>query len=298
MNIEYLKLFVRIATTNNISMAGSELGLSPAVASSHINKLEESLGVRLIHRTTRKVCLTEEGETFLPYAEDILASIETARSAVGVGRLTPHGTIRVTAPASFGRMHVIPAIQHFLAQYPQIKVELRLSDSILDLVEGGFDVAIRDAALEDSSLKARKLCDDVRKVVAAPAYLKKFGEPLTPQDLAQHATISFIGLETWSFDTPSGTVTIKTDSVLKTDNGEAVRDACVEGLGITISSAWCSYEKLKSGELVEVLADFPLHRKTAIWALYPSARFLPLKVRVFIDFFANFFAEHKKWQNV
>lgn len=131
MNIEHLKLFVRVAVTNNISLAGKELGLSPAVASAHINKLEDGLGVRLIHRTTRKVSLTEEGQAFRPHAENVLGSVETARSAVGSGRISPQGTLRITAPASFGRMHMIPALKGFLSSYPDLKVDYALAIVLL-----------------------------------------------------------------------------------------------------------------------------------------------------------------------
>lgn len=141
MNIEHLKLFVRLASSQSISMAGHELGMSPAVASAHINKLEEGLGVRLVHRTTRKVSLTEEGQAFLPYAEEVLASVEAARSAVGVGHGNPTGTLRVTAPASFGRMHLIPALKGFMQHYPDLTVDFRFSDSIIDMVEG--DLTLR-----------------------------------------------------------------------------------------------------------------------------------------------------------
>lgn len=148
INIEHLKLFVRIASTANISLAGRELNISPAVASAHIGKQEETLGVRLIHRTTRKVSLTDDGKLFLPHAQEVLDSIETAQAAVGSGAQTPQGTLRVTAPASFGRMHLIPAIPEFLELYPKLNIDFQFSDSILDVVEGGFDVAIRDADLK------------------------------------------------------------------------------------------------------------------------------------------------------
>ena len=193
MNIEHLKLFVRLAATQNISLAGSELGISPAVASAHINKLEQGLDVRLVHRTTRKVSLTEEGLAFLPHAEEVLASVEAARAAVGAGSASPRGTLRITAPASFGRMHLMPALTGFLNRFPELSADIRFSDSIVDLVEGGFDIAIRNAELKDSSLIARKLATDQRIVCASPDYLSAFGEPATPdqQTAQRHA---------WNFD--------------------------------------------------------------------------------------------------
>ncbi|WP_448554907.1 LysR family transcriptional regulator [Thalassotalea montiporae] len=292
MNIDHLKLFVRVAATHNISMAGSEFGLSPAVASAHINKLEESLGVRLMHRTTRKVSLTDEGETLLPIAEEILANVDMARSSVGSGRLAPSGTLRITAPASFGRMHIMPGLSGFMAQYPKLKIDLRLSDNIVDLVEGGFDIAIRDAALNDSSLKARKLAQDNRKIVASPKYLEQHGIPQTPEELTHHQSVNLFGLEVWQFAAKQGTNNIKTNTVLRVDNGEAVRDACAAGLGIAITSTWCSYEKLNTGELVEILSDYPLKSSTDIWALYPNTRLVAPKVRAFIDYFIDYFKDN------
>lgn len=296
MNNEHLKLFVRIAATHNISSAGNELGLSPAVASSHINKLENSLGVKLIYRTTRKVSLTEEGKAFLPHAEEVLDKIETARASVGAGSYTIQGTLRVTAPSSFGRMHVVPALKGFVELYPELKLDLRLSDSIVDMVEGGFDIAIRNASLNDSGLIARKLAHDKRVICASPDYLKQHGRPLVPDDLANHDCINLIGLENWTFDTPNGQKRVKGRGVIRTDHGESIRDACISGIGITICSKWCAYESLKSGALVEVLADFPLSSETAIWAVYPSSRLVAPKVRAFIDYFKQHFGDIPYWE--
>lgn len=291
MNITHLQLFVRLASTYNISQAGQALNLSPAVASSYINKLEQGLGVRLVHRTTRKVALTEEGKAFLPHAQEVLASVDAAKAAVGAGCALPSGVLRVTAPASFGRMHLVPKLNTFLARYPDLQIDLRLTDSIVDLVEGGFDVAIRNAYLKDSSLIARKLIEDQRIVCAAPSYLAKYGEPKTPQDLLDHYGIHLAGLEIWVFDTPNGLVNIKTKARLRTDNGEAVRDACISGLGITVNSLWSAHKYLQTGQLVQILANYPLLSETAIWAVYPSSRLLAPKVRVFIDYLSECYAE-------
>jgi DNA-binding transcriptional LysR family regulator len=298
VNVEHLKLFVRLASTNNISQAGHELGISPAVASSHISKLEESLGVRLVHRTTRRVSLTEEGKAFLPHAEEVLSSVEAARASVGAGNALPTGTLRVTAPASFGRMHLMPALKGFLSRYPDLTLDFRFSDSIVDLVEGGFDIAIRNSDLKDSTLIARKLAPDHRIVCASPDYLAKFGEPGSPQDLHDHQCISLTGLESWVFDSPDGRLTIKTKGSFRTDNGEAVRDACAAGLGIAMNSTWSVYQHLHRGELVQVLRDFPLVSDTAIWAVYPSLRLLAPKVRAFIDYFAEQYGSTPYWDQV
>lgn len=295
MNIEHLKLFVRLSITSNISLAGRELGLSPAVSSAHVNKLEEELGVRLVHRTTRKVSLTEEGVAFLPHAEEVLSSIEAARASVGAGDILPKGTLRVTASSSFGRMHLMSALNGFLSQYPDLSIDLRLSDSIVDLVEGGFDIAIRNADLKTSTLIARKLAPDKRIVCASPAYLKKFGEPISPEDLRDHQCVNLIGLESWVFDTPNGNLSIKTTGNLKSDHGEAVRDACVSGIGVAMSSTWNVYKHLERGDLIQILRDYPLVSESAIWAVYPSSRLLAPKVRVFIDYFSKCYGSPPYW---
>lgn len=297
MNNDHLRLFVRIASTQNISLAGSELGLSPPVASTHINKLEEELGVKLIHRTTRKVSLTEEGREFLPRAEEVLDAVDLAMASVGSGSFTPQGTIRVTAPSSFGGMHIVPALKGFIETYPNLKVDLRLSDSVIDMVEGGFDIAIRNASLNDSSLVARKLASDKRIICASPDYLKKYGEPKTPQDLFNHECINLMGIDNWLFETPDGPQKIKAKGAIRIDNGVSVRDTCVSGAGLTISSIWCAYQQLNDGKLVEVLADYTLISDTAIWAVYPSSRLLAPKVRAFIDYFIKYFGDTPYWEN-
>ncbi|WP_104029601.1 LysR family transcriptional regulator [Vibrio jasicida] len=296
MNIEHLKLFVRLASTHNISMAGQELGLSPAVASAHINKLEEGLGVRLVHRTTRKVSLTEEGQAFLPHAEEVLATVEAARGAVGVGHSAPTGTLRVTAPASFGRLHLVPALKGFMAAYPELTVDFRFSDSIIDMVEGGFDVAIRLAELKDSTLVARKLAPDRRIIVASPEYLEKHGTPKTPQELAEHECVTLMGLDNWVFETPDAHYAMRASGSFRTDNGDAMRDACIDGLGVSINSIWSVYKQLQAGELVEILEDYPLVMNASIWAVYPSSRLIAPKVRAFIDYFAEHYGQPPYWE--
>lgn len=297
MNLEHLSLFVRVAATQNISAAGAELGLSPAVASTYINKLEQNLGVRLLHRTTRKVSLTEEGQALLPHAQELLNQAELARAAVGDGSINPGGTIRVSAPASFGCIHLMPLLPQFMALYPDLKVDLRLTDTMVDLVEGGFDVAIRNSPLRDSSLIARKLAPDRRIVCASPAYLERFGVPTKLTELDQHQCIVLAGMEHWHFSTADGVESIKIAGQLRTDSGLAMRQACIDGIGLAINATWSVYQQLQSGELVEVLTDYPLESEAAIWAVYPSSRLLAPKVRAFIDFFAEQFGEPPYWES-
>lgn len=295
MNIEHIKLFVRIAATNNISLAGKDLGLSPAVSSAHMNKLEKALGVRLIYRTTRSVSLTEDGNAFLPHAVNILENIETALASVGSGSISPKGKLRITASASFGRIHLLPVLSDFLKNYPELQIDMHLSDTIVDIVEGGFDIAIRDASLNDSTLIARKLSPVQRIICASPDYLTRNGVPQTPDDLIHHKCVNLMGLETWSFKTLAGPKNIKVTNVFRTDNGEAARDASAKGMGITMSSTWCCYEQVERGDLVPILKDYPLISDTAIWAVYPGSRMLAPKVRVLIDYLLNRFGDTPYW---
>lgn len=295
MNIEHLRLFVRLAAIQNISQAGQTLGLSPAVASAHLTKLEQSLNVRLISRTTRSVSLTQEGQDFLPHAENIIANVEAAKSALGVGDTSPTGTLRITAPSTFARLHLQPIVKDFLSQYPELDIDLMLSDTIMDLVQGGFDLAIRNADLKDSTLVARKLANDKRIICASPEYIEKYGEPKCPKDLKDHQCINLTGGETWSFQTKCGLMNIKTRGRFKTDNGDAMRDATCDGLGLSINSRWSSYKELKEGRLIQVLKDYPLASDYGIWAVYPSSRLLAPKVRVFIDYLVKCYQAPVYW---
>ncbi|MFC0119723.1 LysR family transcriptional regulator [Pseudoalteromonas xiamenensis] len=297
MNIEHLQLFIRVANTLNISQAGQELGLSAAVASTHLNKLEKSLGVKLIYRTTRQISLTEEGRIFLPHAESVLSAVEAARAAVGSGNTNPKGILRMTASASFGRQHLVPAIGSFLKKYPDIQIDMSFSDAMVDLVEGGFDVAIRSAPLKDSNLIARKLANDRRIVCASPSYLEQFGIPMHPNDVKHHQCVNFRDRDIWTFKTAEGKIAIKTNTKIRTDNGESMRDASLEGLGLAISSTWNIYKHLQRGELVQVLDEYPLDIDVAIWAVYPSSRLVPPKLRVFIDFLSTWFGDTPYWES-
>ncbi|WP_029406769.1 LysR family transcriptional regulator [Thiomicrorhabdus sp. Milos-T2] len=299
MNIEHLKLFIRIAALLNISKAGQELGLSPAVASAHISKLEEMLGTRLLSRSTRKISLTEEGRIFLPHAQEILESVEQAKGSIGIGNRTPSGTIRLTAPASFGRQHLLPAITDFLKDHPQITIDLSMTDIIMDVIEGGFDVAIRIGSLKDSNLIARKIAEDNRVICASPDYLNEHNPIESLNDLKQHDCINLRGLDVWYFKNPESVdekpIAIKTQSRLMTDNGEVMRDATVAGLGLSINSTWNCYQQIQSGQLQQTLENVSLSDSNAIWAVYPTNRLVAPKVRLLIDYLIKRFGKEPYW---
>ena len=288
-------LFMRAARLANVSAAGREFGLSAAVASARLAQLERLLGARLLHRTTRRISLTQDGEVFMVHAETLLDSAAAARAAVGRAQTEPQGRLRVSMPSSFGRQHVSPAIPEFLRRYPGVSVDLRLSDHVVDLVDSGVDLAIRIGALKDSTLVAQRLAVNRRVICCAPAYLAARGTPRHPADLAQHECVILADQHTWAFETPAGRLDVRVGGRLATDNGEVIRDALLAGFGIALKSTWDVAPYLRSGELVMLLDSYPLADTVAIWAVYPSRAFVPPKTKAFIAFLAEHFGDPPYW---
>ncbi|CAH2894323.1 MAG: Transcriptional regulator Bxe_A2326, LysR family [uncultured Paraburkholderia sp.] len=284
-------LFVRAALLANVSAAGREFGLSAAVASSRIAQLEKLLGARLLHRTTRRISLTQDGEVFMARAEALLDAAAAARASVGRGQAEPQGRLRVSMPSSFGRQHVSPVMTEFLRRYPGVSVDLRLTDQLVDLVDAGIDVAIRIGVLKDSSLVARRLAVNRRVLCASPSYLAQRGTPHHPSDLVLHECMILSDQRDWAFETPAGTLDVRVSGRMVTDNGEVIRDALLAGFGIALKSTWDVAPFLRTGELVSVLENYPLAEKVAIWAVYPSRAFVPPKTLAFIDFLAAHFGD-------
>ena len=296
MNIDDLSLFVRIARLRSISAAARDLGVTPAGASARLAALEKRLGARLLHRTTRQTTLTEDGLAFLPHAEHVVLAAEAARAALGREQAVPRGTLRVAAPASFARMHIVPGLPDFVSRYPDLAIDLRMSDNIVDLVEGAFDVAVRYAELGDSSFVARRLAPDRRVLVASPAYIERRGRPNTPDDLAEHACLVVGTLDLWTFRGKSGElIERRITPGLRINDGGAVRDAACAGLGVALMATWCAADELRSGALVPALPEYPLVSTQTLWALYPSSRELAPKVRVLIDWLTERFGRHPYW---
>ncbi|MGH8778648.1 LysR substrate-binding domain-containing protein [Paraburkholderia sp.] len=288
-------LFVRAALLANVSAAGREFGLSAAVASARIAQLERLLGARLLHRTTRRISLTQDGEVFMTQAQTLLDTADAARASVGRGRAEPQGRLRVAMSSSFGRQHISPVIPEFLRHHPGVSVDLRITDQLVDLVDAGIDVAIRLGAMKDSSLVARRLATNRRVICCSPAYLAEHGTPRHPSDLAGHECIVLSNQRDWSFVTPAGTVGVRVSGRLDVDNGEVIRDALLAGFGIALKSTWDVAPYLRSGELVTVLDSYPLADTVAIWAVYPSRAFVPPKTVAFVDFIAAHFGDPPYW---
>ncbi len=294
-NLGDLEIFARIVTAGSLSAAGRELGLSPPVVSKRIQRLEERLGARLFQRTTRKVTLTEAGQGFYERVVAILASIEEAENQLARKSSEVRGLLRVAAPTSFGRLHIAPHLGPLLAANPGLIVDLELSDSFVDIVGEGFDVAVRIADLDDSSLVARRLAPVHRVLCATPDYLSRAGEPTTIAQLANHVLLATHGQDPWRLEGPEGPTTLRTHSALRTNSNEVVREAVLASLGIALRSTWDVGPELRSGALKVVLPRWRASHRVGLFAVYPSRRFLPQKVRVFIDHLAALYGTVPPW---
>jgi len=294
-----MAIFVRIIELGSLSAAGRDMRLSPAVVSNRVARLEGSLGVRLLNRTTRRVSPTEEGATFYEHCLSILNELEQAESVISERLTEPRGPIKVTLPSVFGRLHVAPHVPAFLARHPHLQVRLHLTDSLVDLVQERIDLAIRIAELADSQAIARKLAPNRRVIVAAPAYLARHPAPREPADLLKHncLLLRFPGSRQyrWTLQGPDGPMTLRVAGSMDANNGEVLRDWCLAGHGLALKSLWEIVDDLNDGRLEVVLPAFP-PLGHAIYALYPHSRYLPARVRVFIDFLAEIFGPVPYWE--
>ncbi len=296
LDLTDVALFARVCATRNLSAAGREFGLSPAASSARMAQLEKQLGARLLHRTTRQINLTQDGETFLARAMELLDSAEQAAASVGHASRAPQGLLRVAASVSFGRQHIVPALAGFLAQYPGISMDLRLSDRVIDMAANGIDVAVRIGPLKDSALVARRLAPSRLVLVASPDYLARAGWPSRPEDLARHQCLVLERPNPWQFwDGNKDVISVRVRGRLQSDNGEALRDGAIAGLGIALQSTWAVSEQLKSGALLRPLKEFPIAIDSSVSALYLNRSFLPPKSQAFIDYFAQRFGPDPYW---
>lgn len=291
--ITALRVFLCIAEEGSFSAAAQALSLSKSAVSKHIAALEDRLGARLFNRTTRQVSLTEEGRTYLRRATRILEELEEAAAAVGSMNSEPIGTLRVSAALSFGLRHVAPLLPEFLSRYPRLSVDLDFGDRFVDLIDEGFDVAIRIGDLPDSDLVARRLATARILLVASPSYLEKKGQPRRPADLTAHTCLLYrgrAGPRYWGLGGDRhARETVRVDGPLIANNGDALKTAALSGLGIARLPNFLLDDALERGELREVLPD---HRPAPIpiHALYMPSRHLAAKVRYFVDFLANNFS--------
>jgi DNA-binding transcriptional LysR family regulator len=293
-----IEAFVRVAECGSFSKAAERLHSSKSVVSRQIGALETELGARLLHRTTRALTLTEAGRSYFERAARILADLAEANAAVGQLQTAPRGRLRVSAPMSFGYLHLAPALPDFLGRYPDVELELVMNDRNVDLVDEGFDMAVRIGTLEDSSLVARKLAPMRRTVFASPAYLQARGTPASPDDLKAHECLCYSNLglsQEWRFVRPDGRPwPVEVHGRLHANNGDALRAAALRGFGLAVLPSFFVGRDLQSGALVSVLEEF-MPQDSALYAVYPHARHLSPKVRAFVDFLAEGFGPVPYW---
>lgn len=294
-----LTTFVDVAQRGSLSAAAREEGITPAMVGRRIDQLEERLGVKLFKRSTRKVTLTPEGVTFFEDCHRVLDELRSAEDALTIGARNAAGRLIVTAPTAFGRKHIAPHLASFLAEHPNLAIQLHLSERIVDLKNERFDLAVRIADLKSADLVAVKLARNHRVVCASPSYLKRAGRPATLSDLARHnclVTSTEDGtVDSWSFHEGGKPVSVKVNGNLQCNDGEVLTRWALAGEGLALRSAWEVSEEIKRGRLLSVLDEFAVPGNN-IYAVFPERRLLPAKVRFFIDHLKRVFGDPPYWE--
>lgn len=293
-----IEALVAVVEAGSFHAAGERLGVAKSMISRRVSQLERRLGSRLLHRTTRRLTLTDAGRNFYQRAALILAELDEAEQSVALEHGELRGVIKLAAPLTFGLRHLSGAITEFLDAHPAIELNLDLNDRTINLIEEGFDLAVRIGELQDSTLVARRLGVARAVTCASRAYLDRHGEPMHPDELRRHIGLQYTNLgyrQHWRYDTPDGgTLFAQPQIRVRANNGEALACAAVAGLGITTGPTFILGAYLKEGSLIRILKDY---RRPAvgIYALYPPGRMLPRRIQVFSDFLAERFGEHPYW---
>lgn len=281
-----MRVFAAVVDAGSFVGASDAIEMSKPAVSRHVQDLEARLGVRLLQRTTRKLSLTEEGAVFYARCKDLLANVDEAEAEITSRTGEASGLLKVNAPVSFGIIHLAPLWAEFMARHPKVRLDVTLSDRVVDLVEEGFDVAVRIARMPNSSLISRKIAATRMIVCATPAYLKKHGTPQHPAELAAHTVLAyslFSAGDNWEFDGPQGKVTVKVTPQLHTNSGDTCRAAALQHQGIIYQPSFLVGGDLTSGALVPLLPGY-LSAELGVYAVYPTRKHLSPKVRLLIDF--------------
>ena len=296
-----IELFVQVAETGSLSRAAEALELSNAAASRHLSALEERLGARLVERNTRRLYLTDTGTEFYSRARAILADLKDAESAVNATALNPTGVLRITASLSFSMHHVAPLLREYTQRYPNVQVHVEAANRYLDIIDNNIDVAIRTREYEpDSNITIRRLAETRRILTASPGYFAQHGRPDSLDDLNRHKLLLYVHANNPNelrFTRDGQATTVAVQGLLESNDGQVLRAAALDGLGILVQPAYIVYDDIVAGRLVPVLDDWDLPRLTINLA-YPSRKHLSAKVRTFIDFIAEHFARleyQRKW---
>ena len=297
--LKQIESFTAVASKGSLTAAAAAEGVAPAVIGRRIDALEERLGVKLLRRTTRRVTLTHEGSAFLEDCQRILTDIANAEASVSAGGVKASGHLRVTAPGGFGRRHVAPLVPGFVGQHPEVSLSLNLSDRVVDIVNEGYDCAIRVGDMTDSNLVSLRLADNLRQCVATPAYLQRAGVPHKPADLVRHQclTLSSEASQTrgWAFCVEGELVYHRPQGRLDCSDGQVLHQWCLAGLGSAWRSTWEVEREIAEGQLIEVLADHAAP-PSGICAIFPQRKHLPLRVRLWIDYVKHSYCDPEYWR--
>lgn len=283
MNLRDIELFTVLAETCNLTQGARRLGMSAMTVSRHLAQLEKDLGVRLFQRTTRAVSLTSEGEEFLPYAKTMIEAEQSARIMFSEDSAGASGMLKVTAPSGIGRRYILPLLPELMERNPKMKIDLNLSDDVVDIVGQGYDVAIRVAPLKDSNLIAQRLSNNPRVLCASPTYISRHGMPSVLADLANHRCLRTAMVSQWTFVQDGLILSHFFDPRFICNNIEGVRTMCMAGAGLAQLTKADVQSELDDGELVEINLNDAEPHMLAIWALFPTKRYLPCRVSVFLD---------------
>ncbi|MFN4115697.1 MAG: LysR family transcriptional regulator [Inhella sp.] len=293
-----IETFVAVATRGSLTAAAALEGVAPAVIGRRIDALEARLAVRLMHRTTRRLTLTPEGQAFLEDCQRVLVELQGAEAAVSQGGARASGHLRITAPAGFGRRHVAPLLPSFLAQHPDLRLSLNLADRVIDLVNEGYDCAVRVGDLPDSSLVSQRLADNRRLVVGSPDYLRRAGAPQHPRELVQHECLMLSSdasqTRGWAFRIDGQAFFHRQGGRLDCSDGQVLHDWCLRGLGLAWRSLWEVSADLQAGRLVSVLDAFAAP-PNGIYAVTPERSLQPLRVRLWIEHLRAHYARAEYW---
>jgi DNA-binding transcriptional LysR family regulator len=282
MDIAAVAVLVDAALEGSLAGAARRLGISPMVATRRLAALEQDLGVRLFHRTTRSMSLTPEGEAFLPYAQALVEGELAARANLRAAKEGVSGTLRVNTSTAFGRKLIAPIIPRLLASHPALRIDLELSDSVIDIAASGTDLAIRFAEPRENSMVARSLGSSPRVLVAAPSYTEAHGKPSTAADLREHACLSLSGANRWPFRIGGRERQVPVNTRFSASSADTLHDACVHGAGIALLSHWNVRDDLRDGGLVRIELHDAVSDDHTVWGVYPTARLVLPKVRMFI----------------
>lgn len=296
--LEQIRVFVCLVECQSASKAAEKLGLANSAVSRRMKELETRLGVQLIQRTTRRMKVTDDGDVFYQRCKHILEDLEEAENWVGQSSKSIKGTIRISAPLSFGVTHLSSALSAFMFKYPDINIDADLSDSRVDLIEHDFDLAIRIGRLEDSSLQARKLARITHVVCCAPSLINKLGKPDKPEDLADFPALCYSyhkNPNRWQYRDNQGTQkSARVRERMRSNNGDMLAEAAIAGLGIICSPTFIVHKAIERGLLKPILTDYDWFEMD-MFAVYPQTRYVSNRVRCFIDFLIARFGEHPYW---